>query len=199
MKFEFTELAYNYDALEPHIDARTMEIHHGKHHAGYTNKLNSAIEGTSFEGLSIEEILKNAKDIPAIRNNAGGYYNHNLFWEIMTPSGNKNVSTKLKKAIDNTFGSFEVFKAEFIAAAATQFGSGWAWLYVHNGELYVGATPNQDNPIMGIELEGEPILGIDIWEHAYYLKYQNLRPDYINAFFEVIDWNKVSEKYEKLV
>ncbi len=199
MKFELTELAYNYDALEPHIDARTMEIHHGKHHAGYTNKLNSAIEGTSFEGLSIEEILKNAKDIPAIRNNAGGYYNHNLFWEIMTPSGNKNVSTKLKKAIDNTFGSFEAFKAEFIAAATTQFGSGWAWLYVHNGELYVGATPNQDNPIMGIELEGEPILGIDIWEHAYYLKYQNLRPDYINAFFEVIDWNKVSEKYEKLV
>ena len=175
-----------------------MEIHHGKHHAGYTNNLNNAISGSELENHSIEEILKNLNmENSALRNNAGGYYNHNLFWDILSPSGGEKPNGKLLESINNGFESFENFKEEFSKAAATRFGSGWAWLCVHeNGTLKVCSTANQDNPLMpGIGCDGFPILGIDVWEHAYYLNYQNRRPDYINAFFNVINWEKVNEKY----
>ena len=200
MSFELPKLPYAYDALEPHIDARTMEIHHSKHHNGYTTNLNNAVSGTPMAQQSIEEILKNLNlDNKAVRNNGGGYYNHRLFWNIMSPNGGGSPSGELAEAINNEFVSFDQFKTDFSKAAATQFGSGWAWLCVHKGgELEVCATANQDNPLMpGISCEGTPILGIDVWEHAYYLNYQNRRPDYINAFFNVIDWNKVSELYLK--
>lgn len=194
MAFELPELNYAYDALEPHIDAKTMEIHHTKHHAGYTSKLNAAIEGTSDEGKSIEEILKGGSLSSAVRNNGGGFYNHRLFWDVMSPNGGGKPTGELAEMIDSAFGSFEEFKDKFSNAAATQFGSGWAWLCVSNGKLEVCSTPNQDNPLMAeAGCGGSPILGIDVWEHAYYLNYQNRRPDYINAFFNVVDWNKVSE------
>ena len=199
MAFELPNLAYPYDALEPHIDARTMEIHHTKHHNGYTTKLNAAVEGTDLAGKSIEEILQNLDmNNGAVRNNGGGYFNHNLFWSVMSPNGGGAPSGNLAAAIDSAFGTFDAFKEAFAAAAATRFGSGWAWLCVHpGGELEVCSTPNQDNPLMPeVACEGYPILGLDVWEHAYYLNYQNRRPDYINAFFNVIDWSKVGESYE---
>ena len=195
MSFELPKLPYAFDALEPHIDARTMEIHHGKHHAGYTNNLNAAIAGTDLEGKSIEEILKNCKDKPAVRNNGGGFYNHSLFWEIMSPNGGGQPTGELADAINSTFVSFDAFKEEFSKAAATRFGSGWAWLCVANGKLEVCSTANQDNPVMGEGCQGTPILGLDVWEHAYYLNYQNRRPDYINAFFNVINWDEVAKRY----
>ena len=195
MSFELPQLSYAYDALEPHIDARTMEIHHSKHHQGYTNNLNNAISGTDLEGKSILDILSNCSDKPAVRNNGGGFYNHSLFWEVMSPNGGGNPSGELADAINTAFGSFEAFKDAFSKAAATRFGSGWAWLCVTDGKLEVCSTPNQDNPLMGEGCGGTPILGLDVWEHAYYLNYQNRRPDYINAFFNVVDWGKVSENY----
>lgn len=195
MAFELPKLPYAFDALEPHIDARTMEIHHGKHHQGYTTKLNNAIEGTDLEGKSIEEILVKGKNKPAVRNNGGGFYNHSLFWTVMSPNGGGNPTGDIKDAIASTFGSFEAFKDEFSKAAATQFGSGWAWLCVKDGKLEVCSTANQDNPVMGEGCGGTPILGIDVWEHAYYLNYQNRRPDYINAFFNVINWDEVNKRY----
>ena len=172
-----------------------MEIHHGKHHAGYTTKLNAAIEGTEFEGKSIEEILKTCKDNPAVRNNGGGFWNHSLFWEVMSPNGGGEPTGELAEAINSAFGSFAEFKEAFSQAAATRFGSGWAWLCLTNGKLEVCSTANQDNPIMDLGCGGTPILGLDVWEHAYYLLYQNRRPDYINAFFNVINWEKVAENY----
>ena len=195
MSFELPQLTYAYDALEPHIDARTMEIHHSKHHQGYTNNLNNAIAGSELEGKSIMEILQNCSDKPAVRNNGGGYWNHSLFWEIMSPNGGGEPSGALADAINSSFGSFDAFKDAFSKAAATRFGSGWAWLCVKDGKLEVCSTPNQDNPLMGEGCGGTPILGLDGWEHAYYLNYQNRRPDYINAFFNVVDWNIVSEKF----
>ena len=198
MAFELPDLPYAKDALEPHIDATTMEIHHDKHHAAYTSKLNAAIEGTELAGKSIEDILANISSASAgVRNNGGGFYNHCLFWEVMSPNGGGQPSGELADAINNAFGSFDKFKDEFSNAAATQFGSGWAWLCVHSGgKVSVCSTPNQDNPLMDVtDCDGTPILGIDVWEHAYYLKYQNKRPDYINAFFNVINWDKVAEKY----
>ncbi len=195
MSFTLPELNYAYDALEPHIDARTMEIHHSKHHQGYTNNLNNAIAGTDMEGKSILEILSSCAGQPAVRNNGGGYWNHSLFWEVMSPNGGGAPSGALGEAIDAAFGSFEAFKDAFSKAAATRFGSGWAWLCVTNGKLEVCSTANQDNPLMGEGCEGTPILGLDVWEHAYYLNYQNRRPDYINAFFNVVNWDKVSEKF----
>ncbi|XLS29077.1 superoxide dismutase [Flavobacteriaceae bacterium M23B6Z8] len=198
MAFELPKLSYAYDALEPHIDARTMEIHHTKHHNGYTTKLNGAIEGTDLEGKSIEAILDSLDmNNKAVRNNGGGFYNHRLFWEVMSPDGGGEPTGELAAAINTAFGSFADFKEKFSSAAGTQFGSGWAWLCVHKGgKLEVCSTPNQDNPLMpGVGCEGFPILGIDVWEHAYYLNYQNRRPDYVNAFFNVINWNKVSELY----
>ena len=195
MAFELPKLPYAYDALEPHIDARTMEIHHLKHHQGYTTNLNAAIEGTELEGKSIEEILKAGKDKPAVRNNGGGFWNHNLFWEVMAPNKGGLPTGDLAAAIDAAFGSFEAFKAEFAKAGATRFGSGWAWLCVTNGKLEVCSTANQDNPLMGEGCNGTPILAMDVWEHAYYLNYQNRRPDYINAFFNVINWDVVADKF----
>ena len=198
MAFELPNLPYAYDALEPHIDARTMEIHHTKHHNGYTTKLNDAVKGTDLEGKSIEDILKNLDmSNSAVRNNGGGYFNHCLFWEVMSPNGGGNPSGELADAINDAFGSFDGFKDKFSAAAGSRFGSGWAWLCVHKGgKLEICSTPNQDNPIMpGVGCGGYPILGLDVWEHAYYLHYQNLRPDYIAAFFNVINWDKVSENY----
>jgi len=196
MSFELPKLPYAYDALEPHIDVRTMEIHHGKHHAAYTTNLNAAIAGTDLEGKTIEELMKLCKDKPAVRNNGGGFYNHNLFWEVMSPNGGGNPSGALADAINAAFGSFESFKDAFAKAAATRFGSGWAWLCVTNGKLEVCSTPNQDNPLMDEGCGGTPILGLDVWEHAYYLNYQNRRPDYINAFFNVINWEEVSKRFE---
>lgn len=196
MAFELPNLPYAFDALEPNIDAKTMEIHHDKHHAAYTTNLNAAIEGTDLEGLSIEEILVKGIDKPAVRNNGGGFYNHNLFWQIMAPNAGGNPTGDLAAAIDSTFGSFEAFKDEFSKAAATRFGSGWAWLCVQGGQLSICSTANQDNPLMpGVGCEGQPILGLDVWEHAYYLNYQNRRPDYINAFFNVVNWEKVAALY----
>jgi Fe-Mn family superoxide dismutase len=195
MAFELPPLAYAYSALEPHIDARTMEIHHSKHHQAYTTNLNNAIAGTALEHASIEEILKNCSDKPAVRNNGGGYWNHNLFWEIMSPNGGGEPTGELSEAIVRDFGSFEGFKDLFSKAATTRFGSGWAWLCVTGGKLEVCSTANQDNPLMGEGCKGTPILGLDVWEHAYYLNYQNRRPDYINAFFNVIDWAVVSKKF----
>ncbi|MBL4709087.1 MAG: superoxide dismutase [Flavobacteriales bacterium] len=193
MAFELPNLNYSYDALEPHIDARTMEIHHTKHHAGYTSKLNAAIAGTDLEGKSIEDILSGGELSAGVRNNGGGFYNHRLFWDIMSPNGGANPTGEVAEMIDAAFGSFEEFKTKFSNAAATQFGSGWAWLCYIDGKLDVCSTPNQDNPLMQGGCGGTPILGIDVWEHAYYLNYQNRRPDYINAFFNVVDWNKVTE------
>jgi superoxide dismutase, Fe-Mn family len=198
MAFELPKLKYAFDALEPHIDARTMEIHHDKHHAGYTSKLNDAIQGTDMEGKNIENILSNLDmENKAVRNNGGGYYNHNLFWEIMGPNGGGKPEGELASAIDRDFGSFDAFKEEFSKAGATQFGSGWAWLCVQEGgKLEVCSSANQDNPLMpGIGCGGQPILGMDVWEHAYYLKYQNQRPAYIEAFFNVINWEEVSKRY----
>jgi len=200
MAFELPSLSYAYDALEPNIDSRTMEIHHSKHHNGYTTNLNNAIAGTPLADQSIEEIFKGLDlNNKAVRNNGGGYYNHRLFWNIMSPNGGGLPTGTLATAIDSAFGSFDNFKSEFAKAAATQFGSGWAWLCVHvDGTVKVCATANQDNPLMpGIGCGGTPILGIDVWEHAYYLNYQNRRPDYIQAFFNVIDWNKVNELFTK--
>ena len=195
MAFELPKLPYAYDALEPHIDAMTMEIHHSKHHNAYTTNLNAAIAGTELEGKSIEEILMACKDKPAVRNNGGGFWNHNLFWEVMAPNAGGHPAGDLAAAIDSTFGSFDAFKEEFSKAAATRFGSGWAWLCVVGGKLEVCSTPNQDNPMMGEGCQGTPILAIDVWEHAYYLKYQNRRPDYVNAFFNVINWDEVARRY----
>ena len=198
MAFELPELSYAHDALEPHIDTKTMQIHHGKHHAGYTTKLNAAVAGTDLEGKSIVEILRNLNmDNGALRNNGGGYFNHNLFWDVMSPNGGGSPEGELAAAINDAFGSFDAFKDAFSAAAATQFGSGWAWLCVNKGgKLEVCSTPNQDNPLMpGVNCEGTPILGLDVWEHAYYLNYQNRRPDYIEAFFNVINWEKVASLY----
>ena len=198
MAFELPKLPYDHNALEPHIDARTMEIHHGKHHNGYTTNLNNAIAGTELEGKSIEDILTGLDlSNAAVRNNGGGYYNHSLFWSTMSPSGGGAPSGALAEAIDAAFGSFDAFKDAFSKAAATRFGSGWAWLCVHKGgKVDVCSTPNQDNPLMpGIGCEGFPILGLDVWEHAYYLNYQNRRPDYIAAFFNVVNWDAVSALY----
>lgn len=199
MAFELPKLPYAYDALEPHIDARTMEIHHTKHHNGYTTKLNGAIGGTELKGKGILDILTNLDmSNGAVRNNGGGFYNHSLFWEVMSPNGGGTPSGDLAAAIDDAFGSFDAFKEKFSAAAGTRFGSGWAWLCVNKGgKVEVCSTPNQDNPLMpGAGCEGHPILGLDVWEHAYYLNYQNRRPDYVAAFFNVINWDKVSENYE---
>jgi Fe-Mn family superoxide dismutase len=195
MAFELPTLKYAYDALEPHIDARTMEIHHSKHHQAYITNLNAAIAGTELEGKSIEEILKVCKDKPAVRNNGGGFWNHNLFWEVMAPNAGGVPTGELANAIDEAFGSFDAFKEEFAKAGATRFGSGWAWLCVENGKLVVCSTANQDNPLMGEGCNGTAILAMDVWEHAYYLNYQNRRPDYIQAFFNVINWEVVAEKY----
>ena len=198
MAFQLPELGYAYDALEPNIDARTMEIHHSKHHNGYTTKLNGAIAGSDLEGKSIEDILDNLDMSNAgVRNNGGGFYNHSLFWSVMNPNDKGEISGDLKNAIEAEFGSEEAFKDAFSKAAATQFGSGWAWLCVHEGgKVEVCATPNQDNPLMpGVTCGGTPILGLDVWEHAYYLNYQNRRPDYITAFFNVINWNEVAKRY----
>ena len=198
MSFELPGLDYSHDALEPHIDTRTMEIHHGKHHAGYTAKLNAALEGTDKSNQSIDEIMLSLDmSNGALRNNGGGYFNHCLFWKVMSPNGGGNPSGELAEAIDRDFGSLDAFKTSFSNAAATLFGSGWAWLCVHpGGKLEVCSTANQDNPMMpGIGCAGSPILGIDVWEHAYYLNYQNRRPDYINAFFNVINWNEVAKRY----
>lgn len=198
MAFELPKLKYAFDALEPHIDAKTMEIHHDKHHAGYTSKLNDAVKGTDMEGKNIENILNNLDmDDKAVRNNGGGYFNHNLYWEIMGPNGCGKPQGDLASAIDKDFGSFEAFKDEFSKAGATQFGSGWAWLCVQEGgKLEVCSSANQDNPLMpGVGCGGYPILGMDVWEHAYYLKYQNQRPAYIDAFFNVINWEEVSKRY----
>ena len=198
MAFELPKLPYDYNALEPHIDARTMEIHHGKHHNGYTTNLNNAIAGTDLEGKSIEEILTGL-DLAngAVRNKGGGFYNHALFWSTMSPNGGGTPTGALAEAIDAAFGSFDAFKEAFSKAAATRFGSGWAWLCVHKGgKVEVCSTPNQDNPLMPeVGCEGFPILGLDVWEHAYYLNYQNRRPDYIAAFFNVVDWAAVSALY----
>ncbi len=199
MSFTLPQLPYAYDALEPHVDAKTMEIHHSKHHAAYTNNLNAAIANTDLAGKSIDEILSNLDlNNAAVRNNGGGFFNHNLFWEVMSPDGGGLPSGSLSDAINKDFGSFENFKEAFSKAAATRFGSGWAWLCVHKGgKLEVCSSANQDNPLMpGIGCGGTPILGLDVWEHAYYLNYQNRRPDYINAFFEVINWSEVSKKFE---
>ena len=199
MAFELPQLPYAHDALAPHIDAKTMEIHHGKHHNGYTTKLNAALEGSAMESDSIEDILKNMDmENGALRNNGGGYYNHCLFWEIMSPNGGGAPTGALAEAIENAYGSFDAFKEAFSNAAATRFGSGWAWLCgLEGGKVEVCSSANQDNPLMpGIGCGGTPILGIDVWEHAYYLNYQNRRPDYITAFFNVINWEKVSELYE---
>ena len=198
MSFQLPDLNYNHDALEPHIDSKTMQIHHSKHHAGYTTKLNAAITGSDFENKSIEEILKNLDmNNSAVRNNGGGYYNHCLFWEIMSPDGGGNPEGSLSSAIDKSFGSFDEFKSKFSAAAGTRFGSGWAWLCVgSDGSLEICSTANQDNPLMPGECGKTPVLGLDVWEHAYYLNYQNRRPDYVEAFFNVIDWAVVSAKYD---
>jgi Fe-Mn family superoxide dismutase len=197
MSFELPQLTYAYDALEPHIDARTMEIHHSKHHNGYTSKLNAAIEGTDFADKSIEEIctgmdMNNA----GVRNNGGGYYNHNQFWTAMSPNGGGTPTGELADAIDSAFGNFDEFKALFSTAAGTRFGSGWAWLCVKDGKLEVCSSANQDNPLMpGIGCGGAPILGLDVWEHAYYLNYQNRRPDYVAAFFNVINWDEIATRF----
>jgi superoxide dismutase, Fe-Mn family len=197
MSFELPQLPYAYDALEPNVDARTMEIHHSKHHAGYTTNLNNAIAGTALEGKSIDELLTSLDMANnPLRNNGGGFYNHNQFWTAMSPNGGGSPSGALANAIDASFGSFDAFKEEFSKAAATRFGSGWAWLCVKDGKLKVCSTANQDNPIMpGIGCGGTPILGLDVWEHAYYLNYQNRRPDYVAAFFNVLNWDEISARF----
>lgn len=202
MAFKLPDLPYAHDALAPHIDAKTMEIHHGKHHNGYVTKLNNAVEGTDLATESIEDILKNvSKHSTAVRNNGGGHYNHDLFWKIMSPKGGDATLNKdLQEAMTKDLGGFDKFKEEFANAAATRFGSGWAWLIVKDGKLVITSTPNQDNPIMDIaETQGTPILGLDVWEHAYYLKYQNKRPDYIQAFFNVVNWDEVTTRYKDVI
>ena len=197
MSFELPKLNYAYDALEPHIDAKTMEIHHNKHHGGYTSKLNDAIKGNELENKSIEEILANvSKASAAVRNNGGGYYNHLLFWKWMSPNGGGKPSGEVMEAINKNFGSFDSLKEKFNNAAATRFGSGWAWIIkTKSGSLEVTSTPNQDNTLMDLsETKGSPILGLDVWEHAYYLKYQNKRPEYIEAFWNVVNWEEVSKR-----
>ena len=199
MAFELPNLPYAHDALNSHIDTATMEIHHGKHHAAYIAKLNAAVSGSEMEGKSLEELIKNHTNVAAVRNNGGGHWNHSLFWTVMSPTGGGTPQGALAAAIDDAFGSFEKFKEAFSNAGATQFGSGWAWLCVGNGgKLEVCSTANQDNPLMpGLGCEGLPILGLDVWEHAYYLNYQNRRPDYINAFFNVVNWEEVSRRYNE--
>ncbi len=200
MAFELPALSYAHNALEPHIDTKTMEIHHGKHHQAYVTNLNNAIAGTDAEKLSIEDICKNISKYPAaVRNNGGGHYNHSLFWKVMGPNGGGTPGGELASAIDSAFGSFDNLKTQMNTAGATRFGSGWAWLIVQNGKLVVCSTPNQDNPLMDIaEVKGSPILGIDVWEHAYYLHYQNRRPDYLAAFWNVINWNQVAENLKQV-
>jgi Fe-Mn family superoxide dismutase len=203
MAYELPSLPYAYDALEPHIDARTMEIHHSKHHQAYVNKVNAAIKGTAGEGQSIEDLVQGIASLPAdkqtaVRNNGGGHANHSLFWAVMGPGKGGSPSGELASAIDSTFGGFETFQEQFANAAATRFGSGWAWLVVKGGKLVVGSTANQDSPLMGdaiAGLSGTPILGLDVWGHAYYLHYQNRRPDYISAFWNVVDWDAVAARY----
>jgi superoxide dismutase, Fe-Mn family len=201
MAFTLPKLPYEYKALEPHIDAMTMEIHYGKHHQAYVTNLNKAIEGKPEESMSIEDICKNISKYPmAVRNNGGGHFNHSLFWTIMSPNGGGEPTGKLAEAIKEAFGSFADFKTKFAEAGATRFGSGWAWLCVTGGKLAVCSTPNQDNPLMDIsECKGTPVLGMDVWEHAYYLKYQNRRPDYIAAFWSVVNWDEVSRRFEAAV
>ncbi len=198
MAFELPKLGYDYKALEPHIDARTMEIHHSKHHAGYTNNLNGAVEGTDLAGKSIEEILSGVSgQSTAVRNNGGGFYNHNLYWEVIAPGGAPAPEGVLLDAVNDSFGSIENFQEAFTKAALTRFGSGWAWLVLQNNKLVVSSTPNQDNPLMDVaEVQGTPILGIDVWEHAYYLNYQNRRPDYVNAFWNLINWDEVARRFK---
>jgi Fe-Mn family superoxide dismutase len=199
MSFKLPDLSYDYNALEPHIDARTMEIHHSKHHAAYTANLNKAVEGTSFEGTSIEEIFSGMSAHPtAVRNNGGGFFNHKLFWTVMGPNGGGEPTGELLEAINSAFGSFADFKAQFSTAAATRFGSGWAWLVKQaDGSLVVTSTPNQDNPLMDLaEVKGTPLLTLDVWEHAYYLNYQNRRPDYIGAFWNVVNWEEVAKRFK---
>ena len=196
MSFELPKLPYAYDALAPHIDARTMEIHHSKHHQGYTNNLNNAIVGTDLEGKSIEEICASPGLSGGARNNGGGYYNHNMFWTSMSPNGGGEPTGAIAGAINDAFGSFEEFKNTFSTAAGTRFGSGWAWLGVKDGKLKVSSTANQDNPLMDDQCGCTPVLCLDVWEHAYYLNYQNRRPDYINAFFNVINWEEVNKRFE---
>lgn len=199
MAFELPKLDYAYNALEPHIDALTMEIHHTKHHGAYVNNLNAALAGAPGEQKGLEELMAEVSKYPvAVRNNGGGHYNHSLFWKLIGPNGGGKPSGDLLAAIEKSFGSFETFKEEFSKAAATRFGSGWAWLVKQaDGKLVIGSTPNQDNPLMDVsELKGTPILGLDVWEHAYYLKYQNRRPDYIQAFWNVVDWNAVAARFK---
>ncbi len=198
MSFKLPSLNYSNDALEPNIDSRTMEIHHTKHHAAYINNLNAAVENTDMSGKSLEELMKNISKYPvAVRNNGGGHFNHSLFWTIMSPDGGGQPSGELMSAITSSFGSFDSFKDEFSKAAATRFGSGWAWLVSQDGRLVVSSTPNQDNPLMDLaEVKGIPILGLDVWEHAYYLHYQNRRPDYISAFWNVINWDEVEKRFK---
>ena len=197
MSFKLPDLPYAYDALEPYIDARTMEIHHGKHHAAYTNNLNNLVAGTEAESLSIEKILENVSKYPVgVRNNGGGFYNHNLFWNFLSPHGGGKPAGDLLKAIETEFGSFEAFKEKFSTAATTRFGSGWAWLVKSEGKLVVTSSPNQDNPLMDIaEVKGTPLLALDVWEHAYYLNYQNRRPDYIAAFWNLVNWTEVEKRF----
>ncbi len=198
MAFELPALPYDFSALEPHIDAKTMEIHHGKHHNGYVTNLNGAVKGTDLEGKSIEELMGSISSAPtAVRNNGGGHYNHSLFWTVLSPDGGGEPSGELATAITDKFGSFDAFKEEFNKAAATRFGSGWAWLSVDSsGALQVSSTPNQDNPLMDVgDVKGTPVLGLDVWEHAYYLNYQNKRPDYISAFWSVVNWEEVGKKF----
>ena len=199
MAFTLPALPYAFDALEPHIDTTTMQIHHGKHHQAYIDNLNKAIAGTPNENKSLEELVANAGSIsPAVRNNGGGHWNHSFFWESLAPKAGGAPTGKLADAINAAFGSFDAFKEKFNAAGATRFGSGWAWLIVKDGKLEVSSTPNQDNPLMDVaEVKGTPLLGVDVWEHAYYLKYQNRRPEYLAAFWNVVNWNKVSERFEK--
>ena len=198
MAFTLPALQYAFDALEPHIDAQTMQIHHDKHHQAYVDNLNKALAGTDGEGKTLEELMDNISAYPAaVRNNGGGHYNHSLFWTIMSPNGGGEPTGDLAKAITDTFGSFDAMKQQMATAGATRFGSGWAWLLVNDGKLHISSTPNQDNPLMDIaDVKGHPILGIDVWEHAYYLKYQNKRPDYLTAIWNVIDWNAVSMRYK---
>lgn len=197
MSFSLPDLPYGFDALEPYIDKQTMEIHHGKHHRAYVDNLNKAIAGTEYENKSLEEILKNVGSLsPAVRNNGGGHWNHSFFWNIMAPHAGAAPSGELADAINAAFGSFDAFKEKFSNAGATRFGSGWAWLILNNGKLEVVSTPNQDNPLMDVaETKGHPLLGVDVWEHAYYLKYQNRRPEYLSNFWNVVNWARVSEIY----
>lgn len=198
MAFSLPALPYAHDALEPHIDKQTMEIHHGKHHQAYVDNLNKAVAGTDNENKNLDELIAHAGSIsPAVRNNGGGHWNHSFFWEILTPGGSDKPTGDLAKAIDEAFGSFDAFKEKFNNAGATRFGSGWAWLIVKDGKLDVTSTPNQDNPLMDVaETKGTPILGVDVWEHAYYLKYQNKRPDYLKAFWNVVNWDKVADRWK---